>query len=88
MHTEGVIYSRQHYSLTSLILRVVYCQFCKARHWQYWIPQHFHDIPTSCAILPTMLCAIVLVSCVHRRAVEDSAVGSAHCVVHVDLHGE
>ena len=31
MHTEGVIYSRQHYSLTSLILRVVYCQFCKAR---------------------------------------------------------
>ena len=31
MHTEGVIYSRQRYSLTSLILRVVYCQFCKAR---------------------------------------------------------
>ena len=31
IHTEGVIYSRQHYSLTSLILRVVYCQFCKAR---------------------------------------------------------
>ena len=31
MHTEGVIYSRQRYSLTSLILKVVYCQFCKAR---------------------------------------------------------
>ena len=31
MHTEGVIYSRQRYSLTSLILRVVYCRFCKAR---------------------------------------------------------
>ena len=25
-------YSRQHHSLTSLIHRVVYCQFCKARH--------------------------------------------------------
>ena len=31
MNTESVIYSRQRYSLTSLILRVVYCQFCKAR---------------------------------------------------------
>ena len=32
MHTKGVIYSRQHYSLTSLILRVIYCQqFSKAR---------------------------------------------------------
>ena len=31
MHTEGVIYSRQRYSLTSLIFRVVYCQFCQAR---------------------------------------------------------
>ena len=31
LHTEGIIYSRQHYFLTSLILRVVYCQFCKAR---------------------------------------------------------
>jgi len=31
MHTEGVVYSRQHYSLTSLIFREVYCQFCKAR---------------------------------------------------------
>ena len=31
MHTEGVINSRQRYSLTSLILRVVYCQFYKAR---------------------------------------------------------
>ena len=31
MHTEGIIYSRQRYSLTFLIVRVVYCQFCKAR---------------------------------------------------------
>ena len=32
MRTKGVIYSRQHYSLTSLILRVIYCQqFSKAR---------------------------------------------------------
>ena len=37
MHTKGVIYSRQCYSLTSLILRVVYCQFCKARL------AHHHD---------------------------------------------
>ena len=34
MHTESIIYSRQHYfnySLTTLCLRVVYCRFCKAR---------------------------------------------------------
>ena len=31
-------------------------------------PQHIHTIPTSCAILPTMLC--VFVSCVHSRVVE------------------
>ena len=37
MHTEGVLYSRHRYSLTSLILRVVYCQFCKARL------AHHHD---------------------------------------------
>ena len=30
MYTEGVIYSRQRYSLISLILRVVYCQFWHA----------------------------------------------------------
>ena len=40
MHTEGVIYSRQHDSLTSLILGVVYYQFCKARlaHTQSVLP--------------------------------------------------
>ena len=40
-------------------------------------PQHFHTIPTSCAILPpitNMLC--VFVSCV-QRVVEGSVVGSA-----------
>ena len=26
-------------------------------------------------------------SCVHRRVVEGSGVGSAWCVVHVDVHG-
>ena len=31
LYTKGIIYSIQRYSLTSLILRVVYCQFCKAR---------------------------------------------------------
>ena len=41
MHTEGIIYSRQRYSLTSLILRVVYCQFCKARL------AHHHDIQSE-----------------------------------------
>ena len=39
-------------------------------------PQHFHTIPTSCAILPTMLC----VSCVHSRVVEGSGLGSAGCM--------
>ena len=38
-------------------------------------PQHFHTIPTSCAILPTMPC----VSCVHRRVVEGSGLSSAGC---------
>ena len=47
-------------------------------------PQQFHTIPTSCAILPTMF---VFVSCVHRRVVEGSGMGSAGCGVHVDVHG-
>ena len=47
------------------------------------IPQYFHNIPTPCAILPTMPC----VCCVHRRVVEGSGVGSARCVMHVDVHG-
>ena len=47
-------------------------------------PQHINTIPTSCAILETMLCA----SCVHRRVVEGSGEGSGGCVVHVDVHGE
>ena len=48
------------------------------------IPQYFHTIPTSCAILPTIHC----VCCVHRRVMEGSRVGNAGCAVHVDIHGE
>ena len=52
-------------------------------------PQHFHTIPTSCAILPplTQIC-YVFVSCVQRRVVEDSVVGSGGCILHFDVHGE
>ena len=46
-------------------------------------PQHIHTIPTSCAILSTVLC----VCCVHRRVVEGSGEGSGGSVVHVDVHG-
>ena len=49
-------------------------------------PQYFHTIPTSGAILPAI--CFVFVSCVHRRVVEGSGVGSAGCGVHVDVHGE
>ena len=35
-----------------------------------------------------VLTQYVFVSCVHRRVVEDSVVGSAVCVVHVHVHGE
>ena len=31
---------------------------------------------------------LVFVSCVHRRVVEGSGVGSAGCVVNVGVHGE
>ena len=30
----------------------------------------------------------MFVSCVHRRVVEDSGVGSTECVPHVEMHGE
>ena len=45
-------------------------------------PQHFHTIPTSCAILPCVI------GCVHGRVVEGSELRSAGCVVHVGVHGE
>ena len=32
--------------------------------------------------------AFVFVSCMHRKVVEGSRVGSAGCSVHVDVHGE
>jgi len=45
-------------------------------------PQHFHTIPASCAILSplTQIC-FVFVSCVQRRVVEGSWVGTGGCVV-------
>ena len=52
-------------------------------------PQHFHTVPTSCAILlPFTQIRSVFVSCVQRRFVEGSQVGSRGCAVHVDMHGE
>ena len=48
-----------------------------------------HTIPTSCAILlPLSQIRFVFVSCVQRKVVEGSHVGSRGCVVHVDVHGE
>ena len=47
-------------------------------------PQYFNTIPIPCAILPTM----PYFCCVHRRIMEGSGVGSAGCVVHVDMHAE
>ena len=38
--------------------------------------------------LTLVLTQYVFVSCVHRRVVEDSVVGSAVCVVHFHVHGE
>ena len=56
--------------------------------WESMTPQHFPTIPTPCAILPplTQIC-YVFVSCVQRRVVEGSGVGSGGCVVHFDVHG-
>ena len=54
------------------------------------MPQHFHTVPTSCAILLplTQIRLIGVVSYVQRRVVEGSQVVSRGCVVHVDVHGE
>ena len=52
-------------------------------------PQQFHTIPTSCAIFPPLTqIGFVFVSCVQRRVVKGSGVGSGGCVVHFDVHGE
>ena len=52
-------------------------------------PQHFHTITTSCAILlPLTQIFFVFVSCVQRRVMEGSWVGSGGCIVHVDVHGK
>ena len=53
-------------------------------------PQHFHTVPTSCAILLplTQIRLICVVSYVQRRVIEGSQVVSRGCVVHVDVHGE
>ena len=47
---------------------------------------HLHTIPKSCAILPplTQIC-FMFVSCVQRRVVEGSGVGSGGRVVHFDV---
>ena len=53
-------------------------------------PQHFHTIPTSCTILPPLtqiILCYLFVSCVQRKVVEGSGVGSGGCVVHFDVHG-
>ena len=50
--------------------------------------QHFHTIPTSCGVLLPLTQYALFVSCVHRGVVEGSGVGSAGCVVHVDVQGE
>jgi len=52
-------------------------------------PQHFHTIPTSCAILPplTQIC-FVFDTCVQRRVVQGSGIGSDGCVVHFYVHGD
>ena len=56
--------------------------------------EHFYVIPTSCSIsMPPLIpwylnMQYVFVSCVHRRVVEDSVVGSPVCVVHFHVHGE
>ena len=41
-------------------------------------------------VLSHIMChfADYAVSCVNRRVVESSGVGSTGCVVHVDVHGE
>ena len=44
--------------------------------------QHFHNILTSCAILPSMPC----VCCVHSRVVEGSGEGSVGRKLHIDVH--
>ena len=50
-----------------------------------------HLVQSVCHHLPWYLhMQYVFVSCVHRRVVEDSVVGSADsvCVVHFHVHGE
>ena len=46
-------------------------------------PQHIHTIPTVTTCANYVLCHL----CTHR-VVEGSGLGSAGCVVHVDVHGE
>ena len=52
-------------------------------------PKTLSHHPTSSAYLLslTQIC-FVFVSCVQRRVVEGSQLGSGGCVVHVDVHGE
>ena len=45
-------------------------------------------ISSSAHLVPFCQLCLVFVICVHRRVVEGSGVGSAGCVVHVDVHGK
>ena len=46
-------------------------------------PQHIHTIPTSCAILPTVLCWLVVCIAGLWKVVGRVLL----CVVHVDVYG-
>ena len=52
-------------------------------------PQHFHTIPTSCAILPPLIYIIMFVSCVQRIRGCGRQWGGQWwvCIVHFNVHG-
>ena len=54
--------------------------------WESMTPQHFHTIPTSCAILQplTQICFVFVSVC--REGLWK--VSSGGCVVDFDVHGE
>ena len=56
--------------------------------WESMTPQHFHTIPTSCAILPplTQVCFVCLL-CAEKGCGRQWG-RSGGCVVHFDVHGE
>ena len=48
---------------------------------------HHNNFTPSLHLVPFCQLCFVFVSCVHRRVVEGSGMGSAGCGVHVDVHG-